>query len=51
VEVLVDAPAATVRERIGRWSTVEEVDAEHCRVRMTADFMGLAERPRVDETG
>ncbi|MEV6860955.1 YafY family protein [Streptosporangium subroseum] len=36
VEVLVDAPAATVRERIGRWSTVEEVDAEHCRVRMTA---------------
>jgi predicted DNA-binding transcriptional regulator YafY len=39
VEVLVDAPAATVRERIGRWSTVEEVDAEHCRVRMTADSL------------
>ncbi|MER8188373.1 YafY family protein [Kitasatospora sp. NPDC094015] len=39
VEVLVDAPAATVRERIGRWSTVEEVDAEHSRVRMTADSL------------
>jgi predicted DNA-binding transcriptional regulator YafY len=39
VEVLVDAPAAVVRERIGRWSTVEEVDAEHCRVRMTTDSL------------
>ncbi|GAA4572205.1 helix-turn-helix transcriptional regulator [Planotetraspora kaengkrachanensis] len=39
VEVLVDAPAATVRERIGRWSTVEEIDAERCRVRMTADSL------------
>jgi predicted DNA-binding transcriptional regulator YafY len=39
VEVLVDAPAATVRERIGRWSTVEEVDAGHCRVRMTAESL------------
>ncbi|MGH3491353.1 MAG: helix-turn-helix transcriptional regulator, partial [Actinopolymorphaceae bacterium] len=39
VEVVVDAPAATVRERIGRWATVEELDAEHCRVRMTADSL------------
>lgn len=39
VQVLVDAPAAIVRERVGRWSTVEEVDAEHCRVRMTADSL------------
>lgn len=39
VEVLVDAPAATVRERIGRWSTVEEADAGRCRVRMTADSL------------
>lgn len=39
VEVLVDAPAATVRERIGRWTTVEEFDAERCRVRMTADSL------------
>jgi predicted DNA-binding transcriptional regulator YafY len=37
VEVLVDAPATTVRARIGRWCTVEEVDADRCRVRMTAD--------------
>jgi len=39
VEVLVDAPVATVRERIGKWSTVEEVDAGHSRVRMTADAL------------
>ncbi|MDI5969749.1 YafY family protein [Streptomyces sp. SL13] len=39
VEVLVNAPAATVRERIGRWTTVEEIDAEHCRVRMTTDSL------------
>jgi predicted DNA-binding transcriptional regulator YafY len=39
VEVLVDAPAATVRERIGRWSTVEEVGPEQCRVRMTVESL------------
>jgi predicted DNA-binding transcriptional regulator YafY len=39
VQVLVDAPAAAVRERIGRWSTVEAVDAARCRVRMTADSL------------
>jgi predicted DNA-binding transcriptional regulator YafY len=39
VQVLVDAPAAAVRERIGRWSTVEEVGATRCRVRMTADSL------------
>ncbi|MBV6699817.1 YafY family protein [Kitasatospora aureofaciens] len=37
VEVVVDAPVAAVRERIGRWSTVEEIDAERCRIRITAD--------------
>ncbi|MEW9528550.1 helix-turn-helix transcriptional regulator [Microbispora sp. NPDC049125] len=37
VEVLVDAPAATARARIGQWSTIEEVDAEHCRMRMAVD--------------
>lgn len=35
VEAVVDAPAAVVRDRIGHWCTVEEVDAEHCRIRMT----------------
>jgi predicted DNA-binding transcriptional regulator YafY len=39
VEVLADAPAAVARERIGRWCTVEEVDAGHCRVRMTSDSL------------
>jgi predicted DNA-binding transcriptional regulator YafY len=39
VEVLVDAPAVTVRERIGRWSTVEEISAARCRVRMTTDSL------------
>jgi predicted DNA-binding transcriptional regulator YafY len=39
VEVLVDAPAAAVRERIGRWSTVEEAGAARSRVRMTADSL------------
>jgi predicted DNA-binding transcriptional regulator YafY len=39
VEALVYAPAATVREKIGQWSTVEEIDAGQCRVRMTADSL------------
>ncbi|MGP4110713.1 helix-turn-helix transcriptional regulator [Streptomyces sp. 4N509B] len=36
VEALVDAPAAAVSQRIGRWCAVEEVDAATCRVRMSA---------------
>ncbi len=39
VEALVNAPAAVARERIGRWGTVEPVDAERCRVRMSADAL------------
>jgi predicted DNA-binding transcriptional regulator YafY len=39
VEVLVDAPATRVRERIGRWSTVTDVDGARCRVRMTTDSL------------
>ena len=39
VEVLVDAPAAVVRERIGRWATVETRRGDRCRVRMTADSL------------
>jgi predicted DNA-binding transcriptional regulator YafY len=41
VEVLVDAPAATVRDRIGRWSVIEELDPGHCRVTMTADSLDM----------
>ncbi len=37
VEALVDAPAETVRERYGRWATVEEVTADRSRIRMTVD--------------
>ncbi|GAA2159677.1 helix-turn-helix transcriptional regulator [Actinomadura napierensis] len=39
VEVLVDVPARVARERIGRWSTVEEIDAEHCRVHLVTDSL------------
>jgi predicted DNA-binding transcriptional regulator YafY len=37
VEVVVDAPAGTVRAKAGRWSTIEEIDDTHSRLRMTAD--------------
>ncbi|KAB2370972.1 helix-turn-helix transcriptional regulator [Actinomadura montaniterrae] len=39
VEVLADAPAATIRERIGRWAVIDEVDADHCRVHLTSDSL------------
>ncbi|MEU9078931.1 YafY family protein [Kitasatospora sp. NPDC048538] len=39
VEALVAAPAETVRAHVGRWGTVEEVDAGHCRLLMTADSL------------
>jgi predicted DNA-binding transcriptional regulator YafY len=39
VEVVVEAPAARVRDRIGRWTTVEPIAATQCRVRMTADSL------------
>jgi predicted DNA-binding transcriptional regulator YafY len=37
VEVLVHAPSATVQSVVGRWATVEEVDATTSRVRMTVE--------------
>ena len=39
IEVLVEAPAPVVRERIGRWASVSEISADRCRVRMTADAL------------
>jgi predicted DNA-binding transcriptional regulator YafY len=39
VEVLIQAPAAGVRERIGRWSTVQNAGPGRCRLRMTADSL------------
>ncbi|MGI5216661.1 helix-turn-helix transcriptional regulator [Nocardia sp. CA-290969] len=39
IEALVEAPAEFVRERIGRWSSVEAVDSGRCRVSMTTDSL------------
>jgi len=39
IEVIVEAPAPVVRERIGRWASVSEIGAGRCRVRMTADAL------------
>ncbi|MDT0270515.1 YafY family protein [Streptomyces sp. DSM 44915] len=39
VEILVNAPAATVRRRVGRWCEVEEITEERCRVLMTVDSL------------
>jgi predicted DNA-binding transcriptional regulator YafY len=39
VEVLIQAPASAVRQRIGRWAAVEDIDATRCRVRMTTDSL------------
>ena len=36
-EVVVHAPADQVREKVGRWSTIEEIDAERCRMIMSSD--------------
>jgi predicted DNA-binding transcriptional regulator YafY len=38
-EVVVHAPAEAVRAKVGRWSTVEEVDADRCRMVMTSDSL------------
>jgi predicted DNA-binding transcriptional regulator YafY len=37
VEVLINAPAAVVRERIGPWGTLEDAGSGRCRFRMTSD--------------
>ncbi|MBA2696552.1 MAG: WYL domain-containing protein, partial [Actinobacteria bacterium] len=39
VEALVHAPAAAVRDRIGRWCTVEDIDDRRCLLRMTSDSL------------
>lgn len=39
IEALVDAPAEFVRQRLGRWGVVEEVDTGRCRVSMTTDSL------------
>ncbi len=39
VEVIVEAPAAAVRDKIGRWAAVSQISATRSRVRMTADAL------------
>ncbi|MFJ8442468.1 helix-turn-helix transcriptional regulator [Kitasatospora griseola] len=39
VEVLADAPAGTVRQRIGTWSQVEEVTEGRCRIVMSTESL------------
>ena len=39
VEVVVHAPAADVRQRIGPWGVIEELDGDRCLVRMTAESL------------
>jgi predicted DNA-binding transcriptional regulator YafY len=42
VSVVVDAPADLVRARIGQWSTVDQIDADHSRVRIQTDSLDWA---------
>jgi predicted DNA-binding transcriptional regulator YafY len=42
VEVVAQAPADRVRERIGRWVTVEPDGADRCRIRMSTDQLEWA---------
>ncbi len=39
VEGIAEAPAAVVRERIGRWAVVEDLGTGRCRVRMSGDSL------------
>jgi predicted DNA-binding transcriptional regulator YafY len=39
VDVLIDAPAALVRERVGPWGSLEEVGSTQCRFTMTSDSL------------
>jgi predicted DNA-binding transcriptional regulator YafY len=39
VEVVVEAPAETIRDKIGQWAAVSQISAARCRVRMTADAL------------
>ncbi|MCW2863264.1 MAG: transcriptional regulator [Actinoallomurus sp.] len=39
VEAVVHAPAERVRAQIGQWSTVESLDEDTCRVRMTVESL------------
>ena len=42
VEAVIHAPAAQVRDRVGRWATVDALDDGQCRLRMRADNLDWA---------
>lgn len=42
IEARLSAPAAVVRERVGQWCTVEEIDATTCLLRMTTGSLDWA---------
>jgi predicted DNA-binding transcriptional regulator YafY len=42
VEALIDAPAAVVHERVGRWANVEPIDESRCRLRMRTENLDWA---------
>ncbi len=42
VDATVDAPAAEVEARVGRWATIEPVDDRTCRLRMTSNSLDWA---------
>lgn len=39
VEALVEAPAAVVRDRVGRWAQVDDDGSDRCRLRMETDTL------------
>jgi predicted DNA-binding transcriptional regulator YafY len=39
IQVIIDAPTELVRNRIGRWCTIEEIDPSHCQMTMTTDSL------------
>ncbi len=39
VDILIDAPAALVRERVGPWGTFEDVGSAQCRLTMMTDSL------------
>jgi predicted DNA-binding transcriptional regulator YafY len=42
VEAVVEAPAERIQERIGRWATVQELDADRCRLVISGDSLDWA---------
>ncbi len=39
IEAVVHAPAAPVRDVLGQWATIEDLDDQRCRLRMTSDSL------------